>query len=232
MPVHPADAAHVALTPPQALFRDLADLGNLVFNMLAGPNVTVRRWPAYYMVYLELDGLCWELSRAAGPLSRGFAAADGIVDAARIGAANAGLARIGAHVQRIMELLAHSVRHGLVEHGAPGLTAVVQHHFAHDSTWHAAFQQGYQAGRVSSDGHFLARRVLPLDPYPAPGAGAARVHAVEHQVFDLLAAQSRKVQGRALRDVQQKLNHVLAAVGRFFAAQCPSVGELLHPRMT
>lgn len=84
--------ARVVITPPQELFRELAEMGNLVLSMLAGPQVTVRRWPAYYMVYLKLDQLCRELSRATAALSRGFIAPDGRVDTLRIEAANAGLA--------------------------------------------------------------------------------------------------------------------------------------------
>jgi len=225
--------APVAITPPQELFRELAEMGNLVFSMLAGPQVTVRRWPAYYMVYLELDRLCRELSRTTAALSRGFIAPDGRVDTLRIEAANAGLARIEEHMRRMVGLLAHIGRHALVDHGSPALKAVVVHHLSPESAWFAAFHERYRAGRISPEGRVLERSVLPFDPVPLHGSTAIdALTGTGDQMFDLVSAQSRIVLGRTARNVQEKLNHVYASLGAFFVANCPSVQELLHPQMT
>lgn len=73
----------------------------------------------------------------------------------------------------------------------------------------------------------------PLDPVPLHGSTAIDALTVTgDQMFDLVSAQSRIVLGRTARNVQEKLNHVYAAVGTFFVARCPSVQELLHPQMT
>jgi len=225
--------APVAMTPPQELFRELAEMGNLVFGMLAGPQVTVRRWPAYYMVYLELDQLCLELSRATAALSRGFITPDGSADPVRIESANASLARIDGQMRRMVGLLARIERHALVDHGSPALKVVVAHHLSPQSAWFAAFQERYRAGRISSEGRVLERSVLFLDPVPRHGgSGIDALTVTGDQKFDLVSAQSRLVLGRTSRNVQEKLNHVYAALGAFLVANCPSVQELLHPRMT
>jgi hypothetical protein len=220
-------------TPPQYLFRELADLGNLVFNMLAVPQVVVRRWPAYYMAYLEIDRLCWDVSRVTGGLSRGFLAPDAAADPGRIEDVNNCLTRIDGHVRTLVDLLEHIERHRLVEHGRPALKAVVDHHFSPNSAWRCAFQQKYCSGRVSPDGRILARSVLPIDPHPTPDAPAGDEEGlVQQQRFDLVSDQSRTLLGRTARGVQTGLNQVYAALGEFFVGNCPSVHELLHPRMT
>jgi hypothetical protein len=221
------------ITPPQDLFRELADLGNLVFNMLAGPQVAVRRWPAYYMAYLEVDRVCWEVSRVTGGLSRGFLTSEGVADPGRIEDVNACLARIDGHVRTLVDLLAHIERHRLVDHGRPALRSVVDHHLSQKSAWRRYFQQQYCSGRVSPDGRILARSVLLIDPYPVQGApGVDEEGLVQQQRFDLVSDQSRTLLGRTARGVQTRLNQVYAALGEFFVGNCPSVHELLHPRMT
>jgi len=224
--------ASVAMTPPQELFRELAEMGNLVFGMLAGPQVTVRRWPAYYMVYAELDQLCRELGRATAALSRGFIAPDGRADPVRIEGANAGLARIDGHMRRMVGLLGHIERHALVDHGSPALKEVAGHHLSPGSAWYAAFHEHYRAGRISPDGQVLERSVLPLDPLPPHAVTTIDALTVTGEMFDLVSAQSQTVLGRTSRNVQEKLNQVYAALGAFFVANCPSVRELLHPQMT
>lgn len=221
------------ITPPQDLFRELADLGKLVFNMLAGPQVVVRRWPAYYMAYLEVDRLCWEVSRATGGLSRGFLTPEGAADPGRIEDVNACLAKIDGHVRTLVDLLARIERHHLVDHGRPALKAVVDHHFSPKSAWRRDFQQQYCSGRISPDGRILARSVLLIDPYPAPDAPEVNGEGlVQQQRFDLASDQSRTLLGRTARGVQTRLNQVYAVLGEFFVGNCPSVHELLHPRMT
>jgi hypothetical protein len=220
------------ITPPQDLFRELADLGNLVFNMLAGPQVVVRRWPAYYMAYLEVDRLCWEVSQATGGLSRGFLTPEGAVDPGRIEDVNACLAKIDGHVRTLVDLLARIERHRLVDHGKTALKAVVDHHFSPKSAWWRDFQQQYCSGRVAPDGRILARNVLLIDPYPAPDSQEVNGEGLVQQRFDLASDQSRTLLGRTARGVQTRLNQVYAALGEFFVGNCPSVHELLHPRMT
>lgn len=123
-------------TPAQELFRELADLGSLVFGMLTGPQVAVRRWPPYYMVYVQVDGLCREVSRATGCLSRGFTNPDGTVSADRIEVANDCLARIDGHCRAMADLLARIARHRLVTCGRPALEDVVSGHFSAESAWY------------------------------------------------------------------------------------------------
>lgn len=82
-------------TPPQQLFRELADLGGLVFAMLTGPQVAVGCRTAYSMAFVAVEGLCREVSRATGGLSRGFMTREGVADPSRIADANACLGRIG-----------------------------------------------------------------------------------------------------------------------------------------
>jgi hypothetical protein len=219
-------------TPPQELFRDLADLANLVFNLLTGPQVAVRRWPVYYMIYVEIDGLSRDISRTTGFLSHAFTEPDGSVNAARIEGINACLARVDRHVRTIVELLGRMAQHRLIAHGNPALMDIVRTHFSPKSEWYQACQKQYCAGLVSPDGRVLERTVLLLDPYPSHGAaGIEENNPVQLQTFELVSEQSRAVLGRTTRQVQVKLNQVYAALGNFFVHHCPSVKDLLHPSM-
>lgn len=219
-------------TPPQELFRELVDLGNLVFSMLTGPLVVVKRWPAYYLVYVQVDGLCREVSRATGYLSRGFIETDGRVSSDRIERANACLAQIDGHCRTLIDLLARIECQALASHGKPTLKNVVSRHFSPESAWRQAFQQQYCAGRIAADGRVMERSVLLIDPYPDSGVpSTVGVSLVAHQSFELASDQSRTVLGRTTRKVQTSLNQVYAALGDFFASQCPSISALLHPGM-
>jgi hypothetical protein len=221
-----------ALTPPQELFRELTDLGSLVFSMLTGPQAVVRRWPAWYMAYVQIDGLCREVSRATGYLSRGFIEAGGRVSSGRIEGANACLARVDGHCRTMADLLARIERHGLVTYGRPTLKDVVSTHFSPESAWYQAFQQQYCSGRIAPDGRVLERTVLPVDPYPASGAAdGAKSNLPERQTFELVSDQSRTLLGRTARKVQTDLNQVYAAMGDFLVDRSPSTSELLHPGM-
>lgn len=220
-------------TPPQELFRELTDLGNLIFSMLTGPQVVVKRWPAYYLVYVQVDGLCREVSRTTGYLSRGFNEADGTVSSERIEATNACLARIDGHCRALVDLLGRIERQALVSHGKPALKHVIAIHFSPTSLWCLGFQQRYCSGRVSQDGKVLERDVLLIDPQPAPGATDVEESSlVEHQSFELTSDQSRALLGRTTRKVQTNLNQVYASLGDFFVGRCLSTSELLHPGMS
>lgn len=225
-------AAASTSTPPQQLFRELADLANLVFSMLTGPQVLVKRWPAYYMMYVQVDELCREVSRTTAYLSRGFIEADGTVSSERIEDANACLARIDRHCLDLIDLLARIELHALASHGKPALKNVVISHFSPESPWRLAFRQQYCSGRVALDGSMLERSVLLIDPYPASEAsGTDETCFVVHQTFELVSDQSRTLLGRTTRKVQTSLNQVYAALGNFFVDRCSSTQELLHPGM-
>jgi hypothetical protein len=217
-------------TPPQELFRELADLGNLVFSMLTGPQVVVKRWPAYYLVYVQIDGLCREVNRATASFSRGLIEETGSVSTERVEGANACLARIDGHCRTLVDLLARIEREALVNHGKPALKDVVSRHFSPESAWRQAFQQQYCAGRVAADGRVMERSVLLIDPYPNLGASSTvEVSLVAHQTFELASDQSRTVLARTTRKVQTNLNQVYAALGDFLVSRCPSISALLHP---
>jgi hypothetical protein len=222
----------IEATPPQELFRELTDLGNLVFSMLTGPQVTVRRWPAYYAVYLEFDRVCQDVNRTTGYLSQAFTRPDDKVDAGRIEAVNACLARIDQSFRRIVDLLARMESRRLVDSGKPALQQIVRTYFAEDSSWYLAFQSQYRSGRVAADGHFLERSVLLLDPYHPDGlANADGTNLVQRQTFELTSERSRTVLGRTARQVQVRLNQVYAALGNFFVEHCAAVTDLLHPSL-
>lgn len=219
-----------AATPPQELFRELTDLGNLVFNMLTGPQVVVRRWPPYYAVYLEIDRICQNLSRTTGYLSHGFTGPDGTVEGARIEAVNACLARMDQSFRTTVELLSRIEFRRLVDYGRPALQEIVRKHFAADSPWYRACQLQYRAGLVAPDGRALERRVLLLDPYRADEpAGVDGGNLVQRQTFDVRSPRSRTVLAWTARQVQVRLNQVDAALGSFFVEHCSAVKELLHP---
>jgi hypothetical protein len=219
-------------TPPQELFRDLADLTSLVFSFLTRPQVVVRRWPAYYMVYVEIDGLCRDISRTTCYLSQGFTEPDGVVGSVRIEGVNACLARVDRHVRTIMDLLGRMEQHRLIDHGNSVLTGVIRAHFSPERGWYQACQKQYRAGRVSPDGQVLERTILLLDPYSSLGAeDLENNNPVQRQTFELVSEQSRVVLGRTARQVQVKMNQVYAALGNFFVDHCPSVKDLLHPSM-
>lgn len=219
-------------TPPQELFRELTDLGNLIFSMLTGPQVVVKRWPAYYMVYFQVDGLCREVSRTTGFLSRGFTELDGTVSSDRIEGANACLTRIDEHCRALVDLLARIESYTLVSHGKATLKDVVFTHFSPKSAWYLAFRQQYCSGRVSPNGRILERDVLRIDPHPASRATDIEASSlVEHQTFELASDHSRTLFGRTTRHVQTSLNQVYAALGDFFVGHSPSTSELLHPWM-
>lgn len=217
----PASAPH--------LLRELTELGNLVFGMFAGPQVTVRHWPVYYRVYLEVDGLCREVSRLAGHFARGFIDTGDTVDAERIAAANACLARVDGHVRAIAALLAEVVRERLVIPANPTLVRIVDRHFSPESDWYRGLQRHYRSGCIAPDGRTLARTVLPIDPHPAQWRAD---EAPVEQQFELASAYARTLHGRTIRQVQMALNQVYAALGTWFVQRCPSVGALLHPRST
>lgn len=211
------------------LLRELTELGNLVFGMFAGPHVTVRHWPVYYRVYLEVDGLCREVNRLPGHLARGFINTGGTVDAERIADTNVCLARVDGHVRAIAALLAEVVRDRLVIPGNPTLLRIVDRHFSAESHWYRGLQRHYRSGCVASDGRTLARTVLPIGPHPAQWREDA---APVEQHFELGSEYARTLYGRTIRQVQMALNQVYAALGAFFVQRCPSPGALLHPRST
>lgn len=220
-----------APTPPQELFRDLVDLANVLFGLLTGPQVAVRRWPVYYMVYVEVDGLCRAISRTTGYLSRAFTEPDGSVNAARIEGVNACLARVDRHVRMIVELLGRVTQHRLIDHGNPALMDIVRMHFSPQSRWYRDHWKAYRAGHVSPNGRVLERTVLLLDPCPSQEAGIGEKNPVEKHTFDLASGQSQAVLARAARQVQMTLNQVYTALGSSFAQHCPSVKDLLYPSM-
>lgn len=212
------------------LLRELTELGNLVFGMFAGPHVTVRHWPVYYRVYVEVDGLCRDVNRLVGHLARGFIDAGDSVGADRIANANACFARVDGHVRAIAVLLAEVVRDRLVIPGNPALVQIVDRHFAPESDWYRGVQAHYRSGCVAPDGRTLARTVLSIDPHPAQWRGDEA--PVELQQFELAPEYARTQNGRTIRQVQMALNQVYAALGECFVQRCPSVSALLHPRST
>lgn len=212
------------------LLRELIELGNLVFGMLAGPNVTVRHWPVYYRVYVEVDGLCREVNRLAAHLMRGFVDTNGTVDANRAGDANACFARIDGHVRAIAALLADVVRDRLVIPGNPTLVEIVDLHFVPESDWYRGVQAHYRSGCITPDGRTLARTVLPIDPHQNGLRGNEAT--VDQQRFDLVSDSARTHNGRTTRQVQTALNQVYAALGDYLVRNCPSVSALLHPHST
>jgi hypothetical protein len=212
------------------LLRELTELGTLVFGMFAAPHVTVRHWPVYYRVYVEVDGLCREVNRLAGHLARGFIEADATVDANRIADTNACFARVDGHVRAMAALLADVARDRLVIPGNPALVQIVDRHFALGSQWYQGVQAHYRSGCVAPDGRMLARTVLPIDPHPAQWRGDEA--SVEQQQFELASEYARTVNGRTVRQVQTALNQVYAALGECFVQRCPSVSALLHPCST
>jgi hypothetical protein len=217
-------------TPPQALFRELVELGNVIFNMLTGPHVTVSHWPAYYMVYLQVGRLCRDLSQTTGHLGRSFVELNGEVDTPRIVAANACLARIGRHVRVIVDLLGRIEDRRLVIYGKPALQHVVQAHFSVGSAWYQVCQAQYCAGHIRPDGLVLDRTALLIDPYPIDRVpDIAEKNFLQRQRFRLLPMQSRTLLRVTSREVQVRLNQVYAALGEFFVSRCPSVTDLLHP---
>lgn len=219
-----------ANTPPQVLFRELIELGNLVFNMLTGPYVTVKRWPAYYLVYMEVERLCLDLSQTTGYLARPFMESDDRLDTRRIEGVNACLARIDRHFRAIVDLLARIERQQLVSYNKPVLKDVIQTHFLPESVWYQTCQAQYCAGHVSPDGLVLDRMAVLFDPYPIDrSADIQQKNLLQRQRFRLLPTQSRTLLCATSREVQVNLNQVYAALGDFFVAHCPSVEELLHP---
>ena len=212
------------------LLRELTELGNVVFGMFAGPNVTVRHWPVYYRVYVEVDGVCREVNRLVGHLARGFIDAGDTVAADRIADANACFARVDGHVRAMAALLAEVVRDRLVITGNPALVQIVDRHLAPESYWYRGVQAHYRSGCVAPDGRTLARTVLPIDPHPGQWRGDEA--PVEQQQFELASEHARTVNGRTIRQVQTTLNQVYAALGECFVQRCPSVSALLHPRST
>jgi hypothetical protein len=212
------------------LLRELVDLGNLVFGMFTGPLASVRHWPVYYRMYVEVDGLCREVGGLAGPLARGFIDVDGSVAADRIAHANACFARVDGHVRAMVALFADVVRDRLVIPGKPALVSIVDRLFAPESQWCCSVQMNYRSGCVAPDGCTLSRTVLAIDPLPTGRLGDEI--PVEHQQFEVAPAYARTVNGRTIRQVQSALNQVYAALGECFVQHCPSVGALLHPRST
>jgi hypothetical protein len=217
-------------TPPQALFRELVELGNVTFNILTGSHLAVRHWPAYYMIYVQVGRLCRDLSQATGHLGRPFVEVNGEVDTPRIVAANACLARIGRHVRLVVDLLGRIEHRRLVIYGKPALQDIVQAHFLGGSAWYQLCQAEYCAGHIAPDGLVLDRTALLIDPYPIDRVpDIQEKNLLQRQRFRLLPMQSRTLLGVTSREVQVKLNQVYAALGEFFVSQCPSVTDLLHP---
>jgi len=212
------------------LLRELTELGNLVFGMFAGPHITVRHWPVYYRMYVEVDGLCRAVSRLSGYLAREFVDADGTVDADRIADVNVCFARVDEHVREMAALLADVVRDRLVIPGKPALVKIADRHFARESQWYRGVQAHYRSGCIAPDGRTLTRTVLPIDPQPIQWRG--NVAPVERQQFALAPAYACTVNARAIRQVQKSLSQVYLALGEYFVQQCPSVGALLHPCST
>jgi len=128
------------ISPPQDLFRELPELGNLLFCMLAGPAVTVKSWAAYYVAYAHIDRLCHELSQAIGYLARGFVGAAGAVDRPATDGINACLSRLDTQFRALADLLVRIECRAQVDYGAPELKRVVSLHFSPTSpgTWRAS----------------------------------------------------------------------------------------------
>jgi hypothetical protein len=218
------------MTPPQDLFRELPELGNLLFCMLAGPDVTVKSWAAYYLAYAHIDRLCHEHSQATGYLARGFIGAAGMVDRRAIEGINACLTRLDTQFRALVDLLVRVECRAQVDYGAPELKRLVSLHFSPTSPWYLASEQHYCSGRVFADGLVLRRTCVPLDPLPDAAVMAAQGQDLVHrQTFGLGSQRSRGLLVRTARQVQTRLNQVYAALGAFFVARCPSVTELLHP---
>lgn len=210
------------------LLRELTELGNLVFTMFAGPHVTVRHWPVYYRVYVEVDGLCREVNQLAGHLARGFIDTGDSVDGERIAAANACLARVDGHVRAMTALLAETVRDRLVIPGNPALVQIVDRHFSPESYWYRGLQEHYRSGCIAPDGRTLARTVVPIDLHATQWREDEV--AVRQQQFELASEQARRLNGQTIRQVQTALNQVYSALGECLVQRCPAVGTLLHPR--
>lgn len=219
-----------SMSPPPELFRELTDLGSLIFVMLTVPGVKISRWPSYYRVYLVVDQLCWAVSHATGYLAKPFSSIDGLPDIERINGANANFSRIDAHFRSCVDLLAQMDRWNMVDHGNPALKDIVYNHFAPKSAWYMTCQEQYCAGRVTPDGRLLVRTALLLDPHPTYRVlDIDEKELAPHQVFDLATGYARTELVTASRQVQARLNEVYRALGDFFVANCPSVKELLHP---
>jgi len=221
-----------ANTPPQLLFRELAELGNLTFSMLTGPHVTVKRWPAYYLVYMEVERLCPDLIQVTGHMAHPFVAPDGRLDTQRIDSVNACLTRIEGGFRTIVDLLSRIERQQLISYRKPALQKVIRTHLLPGSAWYQACHTQYCAGRVTPDGLVLNRMMLLFDPCPVDHvADIQQKNLLQDQRFRLLPTQSRTLLCRTSREVQLRLKQVIAALAGFFVEHCPSVKELLHPSM-
>jgi hypothetical protein len=219
-------------TPPQELFRELSDIGGLVFNLLTGPKLKVKRWPPYYQIYVELDRLCWSVSRATAYLLEPFDEADGHPDLDRIEGANLCFGRIDASFKAIVNILAHMDRRQLIMYENPPLKDLVYNHFSPKSAWYMALNEQYFSGRISANGRMLERNALLLDPVPTYRVlDIEEKHLAPWQNFDLTSEESRTVLVRTVNQVQKRLGEVYAAVGSHFVSNCLSVKELLHPSM-
>lgn len=217
-------------TAPQTLFYELVELADVIFDMLTGPDVAVRQWSAYDIVYVQVGRLCRDLGQATGHLGRPFIDVNGKIDTPRIVTANACLARIGRHVRVIVDLLGRIEQHRLVIYGNPALQDVIQAHFFAGSAWYQMCQVQFCAGHIAPDGLVMDRTALLIDRYPVDRvADIQGKNLLQRQRFRLLPMQSRAPLELTRRDVQAKLNRVHAALRQFLLSRSPSVTAPLPP---
>lgn len=234
---HPSTSAPLArkqkdtmnsFTEPGELFREIGEIHDLVGEIVQSDLTQIRHWPTYYLLYVDVDRLGWDIDFAGRSLAGSLSLTESPDQEETNEAVAHGFGRLQVRVRAIVSWLERWASHSmLIRIGDDGLKHRLHSHFRLKSQWRDMFLQDYCAGKLSNDGKVLERSVLFLDPQPT--YRMFDVHEkglLQRQRFDIAA--DRAALADASRQLQRRIGTVQAAMMRRLSEQC-KIADLLHP---
>jgi hypothetical protein len=212
-------------TPAAELFCELRDLDGIIVDLVAAQKGGMWHWPAYYLMLVEADRLGWLLRDAAANLQHPIHDEDATQTADNVALVTAQFGDIGARVVTIVNALRHLS--GQLAPEENPLKARMRAHVQFKSAWRDAFDERYNAGTVTSDGHVLERTVLVFDA-TATRRITDETSLVREQRFDLSTDQARAALHTAATEARRTHSATLSAMTTYFLADC-TIEALAHP---
>lgn len=218
-------------TPAHEFLSELADMHDLILDVLNSPRKAQWHWPSYYLFYVDMDRLAGLLTRVGYVFEPPLAhCAEAPPHAKRVANDNALFTLLDRQQKEIVGWLFKMCRYVEASPVNPAVHARLSAHVHPKSGWYQTFMRDYRSGIVTADGTALHRVALPVDVDVA-GERIDSITAscmLRRQSFDISTPAARAALGRATDEARSRLGTVQAAMTEFLTAHC-TLSDLLHP---